>query len=599
MPFWPLTTLTASLYAGDAKKSLASDAGLRQAVERAVYSLKDSGDGSYRGVNPKQRLQVEFDQRATRLQHAQGNVSLRLSGYGYGERLRTPAEAKPAGTPQGVEYRRGELTEWYKNQSSGLEQGFTLEQRPGTARQGEPLIISLAVEGDLLPALASTGDAVLLESSGQTILRYDGLRSWDARGRAVAGRMEVRERQVRLVIEDQNAEYPLVVDPTWTQQQKLFASDGVFRDEFGYSVSVDGDTAVIGAINRTTVGNANGAAYVFVRSGTSWTQQAELLASDAAANDNFGWSVSVSGDTVVVGAPYHEVTDVGQGAAYVFVRSGITWTQQQELLASDEAANDNLGWSVSVDGDTAVVGAPDKTVGSNSEQGVAYVFVRSGTTWTQQQQLTASDGVANDDFGYSVSVNGDTAVIGDLQRNAAYVFVRSGTTWTQQQELTTSDGVHLSSVAVNGNIAVIGSPGTTVGTNSAQGSAYVFVRSGTTWTLQQELFASDGAMNNNFGWSVAISSGDTVVVGAPGASGVSEDGDTGAAYVFVQPPPAPDLTATKSDNVGGVTPYPNGWTWTITVANANSAGPATFGIGATILTDTLPAGSTVASSPAL
>jgi len=135
MPFWPLTTLTASLYAGDAKKSLASDAGLRQAVERAVYSLKDSGDGSYRGVNPKQRLQVEFDQRATRLQHAQGNVSLRLSGYGYGERLRTPAEAKPAGTPQGVEYRRGELTEWYKKPVERL--GAGLHAR-AASRHGAP-----------------------------------------------------------------------------------------------------------------------------------------------------------------------------------------------------------------------------------------------------------------------------------------------------------------------------------------------------------------------------------------------------------------------------------------------------------------------------
>jgi len=101
-----------------------------------------------------------------------------------------------------------------------------------------------------------------------------------------------------------------------------------------------GTRAVIGAINRTTVGNANGAPTCLCAAVQAGRNQAELLASDAAANDNFGWSVSVSGDTVVVGAPYHEVTDVGQGAAYVFVRSGITWTQQQELLASDEAAND-------------------------------------------------------------------------------------------------------------------------------------------------------------------------------------------------------------------------------------------------------------------
>ena len=147
---------------------------------------------------------------------------------------------------------------------------------------------------------------------------------------------------------------------------------------------------------------------MFVRSGATWSQQQELTASDGAATTNFGYSVSVSGDTAVIGASGKNSSN--QGAAYVFVRSGGAWTQQQELTASDGAAGDNFGYSVAVSGDTAVIGA----YGKNSNQGAAYVFVRSGGVWSQQQELTASDGAACDDFGHSVSVSGDTAVIGAI-----------------------------------------------------------------------------------------------------------------------------------------------------------------------------------------
>ena len=202
----------------------------------------------------------------------------------------------------------------------------------------------------------------------------------------------------------------------WSQQQELTASDGAANDYFGYSVSVSGDTAVIGAYGKIS---DQGAAYVFVRSSGVWSQQQKLTASDGAASDDFGYSVSVSGDTAVIGADGNNSL---QGAAYVFVRSSGVWSQQQELTASDGAANDYFGYSVSVSGDTAVIGA----YGKNSFQGAAYVFVRSSGVWSQQQELTASDGAANDYFGGSVSVSGDTAVIGASGKNsnqgAAYVF---------------------------------------------------------------------------------------------------------------------------------------------------------------------------------
>jgi len=148
----------------------------------------------------------------------------------------------------------------------------------------------------------------------------------------------------------------------------------------------------------------------------------KLTASDGAANDHFGDSVSLSGDTAVIGAPY---TDTSEGSAYVFVRSGTTWSQQAKLTANDGVAYDDFGDSVSLSGDTAVIGARgDDDLGTDS--GSAYVFVRSGTTWSQQAKLTASDGAYSDRFGYSVSVSGDTAVIGaygdDNFKGAAYVF---------------------------------------------------------------------------------------------------------------------------------------------------------------------------------
>src|ERR1022692_4890587 len=506
----------------------AADAGLRQAIERVVYRVEPSGQATYRAANPAQRLAVEFDARAARLQHAQGNVTFRLLGYGYGEHLRTPVEAKPAATDNRIEYRRGELTEWYVNEAPGLEQGFTLDRRPGTAQEGEPLVIAMAVEGGLRPALAAGGDAVLLESGGRTILRYGGLRSWDARGRTIASRLEVRERQVRLVVEDRDAEYPLVVDPIWTQEATLTASDGLAGDAFGVSVSVSGDTAVVGAdIKKIGLNTQQGEAYVFVRSGTTWTQQQTLPAPDGVAGNLFGFSVSVSGDTAVVGAPNQDEND-SPGAAYVFTRSGTTWTQQQKLTASDGSLVNEFGISVSVSGDTAVVGAFQQ-----QPVAAAYVFVRSGTTWTQQQKLTASDPVAGDAFGTSVSVSGDTAVVGANR-------------------------------------------------NNSQGAAYVFVRNGTTWTQQQKLTASDGVAGDFFGRSVSVDQG-TAVVGAQ-----AKNSAQGAAYVFRNTGSSgPDFLITKS-HVGNFTPGQVGATYTITVMNTGTASTA----GAVTVTDTVPVGLT-------
>ena len=149
---------------------------------------------------------------------------------------------------------------------------------------------------------------------------------------------------------------------------------------------------------------------MFTRTGTTWTQQAKLLASDGAAGDRFG-IVSLSGDTALIGAHYDDDNGIDSGSAYVFTRTGTTWTQQAKLLASDGAAGDHFGASVSLDGDTALIGA-HRMMTTELDSGSAYVFTRTGTTWTQQAKLLASDGAAGDWFGATVSLYGDTALIG-------------------------------------------------------------------------------------------------------------------------------------------------------------------------------------------
>jgi len=327
---------------------------------------------------------------------------------------------------------------------------------------------------------------------------------------------------------------------TWTEQAKLSASDGAAGDNFGNSVSISGDTAIVGARGNDDAGGSSGSAYVFVRSGTTWTQQAKLIASDASAFDNFGNFVSISGDTAIVASFGDDDAcpsnfSCNSGSAYIFVRSGTTWTEQAKLTASDDAFQDFFGNSVSISGDTAIVGS--RNFDANTSSGTAYVFVRSGTTWTEQAKLTASGATLLSGFGLFVSISGDTAIVGaasddDSFTGSAYVFTRSGTTWTEQTKLTASDAVAADffgdSVFILGDTAIVGAFGDgDAGFQS--GSAYVFTRSGTTWTEQAKLIASDDAALDHFGRSFSIS-GDTVIVGS---RNFDTGFNSGAAYVFL------------------------------------------------------------------
>lgn len=228
----------------------------------------------------------------------------------------------------------------------------------------------------------------------------------------------------------------------------------------------------------------NGAAWVWVRNGTDWSQEAKLLPNDGVIGDHFGYSVGISSNTIVVGAPGKQIgTNRGQGAVYVFLRSGTDWSQVQRLTASDGGdadllnnLGDQFGFSVSISSGSAIFGSPGKDIGSKIDQGAAYVFARQSGTWTEQQRLTPNDGARQDGFGWAVGINNRMAILAN--GITPYIFKRDGTGWVQRQKLTRSDVTRYDgfglSVGVSSVAAIAGAPFHKVGENFSQGAAYLF-----------------------------------------------------------------------------------------------------------------------------
>ncbi len=310
---------------------------------------------------------------------------------------------------------------------------------------------------------------------------------------------------------------------SWRLEASLLALDSTTYDQFGRSVAISGDTVVVGAPGNDHAGGFSGAAYVFVRSGSTWIQEARLVAADAEASDFFGGSVAISGNTILVGAPLDDNAEPNSGSAYVFTRSAGLWTQENKLIVEDGAAGDTFGNSVAISSDTAIIGAHFED-GSGVNSGAAYVFLHSGTVWTLQQTLTASDADGYDQFGESVAIWGDAVVVGasgndDVAANSgsAYVFVRNGSAWTESAKLSAPDPRGSAwfgqSVAIGETAVVVGAWGDN-GQDIDSGAAYVYADAGGTWGMEAMLIDAEGEAGDELGRSVAIS-GDTVVVGAP------------------------------------------------------------------------------------
>ncbi|NNE68049.1 MAG: hypothetical protein HKN33_15915 [Pyrinomonadaceae bacterium] len=327
------------------------------------------------------------------------------------------------------------------------------------------------------------------------------------------------------------------VGNSWVEEAKLIAEDDTeVNDMFGNSVSLSGDTLIVGTPESTVSGNPVGAAYIFTRTGSEWIDTARLVANDATVSDRFGFAVSIDGDVAAIGA----IGDAGfTGSVYIFRRSGSNWAEEDKLTASDAASSSRFGETVAIDNGYVVVGASRASNANGSEAGAAYVFSDDGTGWAEDQILLASDGGEDDNFGGSVAVHSDTIVIGatdvdDTANNegAAYVFTLSRGTWRQQDILrsTTPNANDRfgSAVAVDGNRAVVGSRSDD-DLGNFSGSVYEFTRTGSTWTQQDKFHAVDTGSGDGFGSAVALF-GDTIAASSP--SNDLRGPLSGSAYVF-------------------------------------------------------------------
>lgn len=328
---------------------------------------------------------------------------------------------------------------------------------------------------------------------------------------------------------------------SWVEQQKLTAPDGNMNDQFGIAVTISGETLAIGAPVDENAGNQNRGVYIFTRNGSVWTLEQKLSPNDGQNNDRFSGTVSLDGDSILVGASNQNLgTNRDQGAVYQFVRIGTNWSQQRKLIASDGAQDDFFGAAVALDDGVSIV-ASRADIGANIDQGAAYIF---DCGRAEQRQLLANDGAAFDQFGTTVAIDGDTVVVGapleedvnGVTQGAVYVFVRGGTGWIQQQKLKANplrnNAEFGHSLDISGNTIVVGAWKETVGTTDTQGAAYVFVRNGSNWTQQARLLANDGTFQDQFGAAVAIDD-ETIVVGAI-FDDVGANLNQGSVYVFTR-----------------------------------------------------------------
>ena len=344
------------------------------------------------------------------------------------------------------------------------------------------------------------------------------------------------------------------------QQWSLAAPNPGFQEQFGYSVAIDGTTAVIGARNADVdlgggVLQAAGAAFVYVYNGKTWVLQAKLVAKNASAGDTFGVSVAISGNRILVGATGVDLTDPGEkgdklknaGAAYIFTRTGSVWTQQAKLTAADPAEDDSFGSDVAIEQGTAVVAAETKSLSQLINLGAVYVFYNvGGKTWKEATKLLPSDPYFGDYFGSSVAIEGSRIAVGAIQTppvgesgpGKAYVFRRNNGTWVEEAILEAESGrkgdAFGSAVSLYSGTLVVGAPyadpNLDDGRITSAGAAYVFDRNGSTWKQREVLTASDAGVFNHFGGSLAIDRS-LIVVGAQGATQAGNS-RSGAVYVY-------------------------------------------------------------------
>ncbi len=565
---------------GDAAVARLREAGVYDALvatmTRDSYRIQrvDGGQSTdaraeYEALNRARDMRAAFTPSGVRV-HSNGDrkwqFGLELKTVGYGEDLQhltagavTAQDDRLEIRKQTVGRRSSDVVEWYVNTPAGLEHGFTLSSPPDRQRipvaAEDWLRLTLALSGDVRGEVSADRQGVRFrDDHGRHVASYDHLEVWDATGRKLPARMALRGHELSLEVDDRDARYPVVVDPLVWQEVDDVTGDLNAGDQAGFSVAISGNTAIVGAFHDNI---GKGRVFVFVRESASWSEpsyqwnlEAVLDPPGTKHTAQYGFSVAISGDTAIVGDPlgtFDPDFNPIPSAAYVWSRSGGAWKPEKRIEASDDQYNGRFGASVAISGETAVVGAPAwGPFVHNLFRGKAYVFGSNGG-WTEEAQLEPDDGQREDEFGTSVSVSGDTVIVGapkhdvvtgagtNENQGQAYAFVRTNGSWSPPSRLTGSGGTAFDyfgeSLGVSGNTAVVGAAGPI--DPPRIGLAYVFDRSGAAWNEQQILAADDGEPGATFGGAVAIAD-DTIVVGASHAD--SNAGPVhpkqGAVYTF-------------------------------------------------------------------
>jgi hypothetical protein len=525
----PAAVIGASTASSGGARSLAQLAsGVRDPIAAAV----GAADHAYwvrglRATNPAQHLSMSFSARGAEIRGEGADVRLSLLGAG---------RVAPVARRNRIVYGGAGVQEWYVNGPLGLEQGFTIDHAPGGSG---PVTLSQAVTGG---RLSDTRDGTVLLGHD---LRYDDLLVTDARGRSLPATLSVAGDRLRITIDATGARYPLRVDPT-VQEAELSPPSGTGPAAFGSSIAVAGDTIAVGdpQYDASGDGDAIGAVFVFEEHGSSWanaTPDAVLTASNGNAGAQLGYSVAISGNTIVSGAIGHSSSPAG-GSVYVFVEPSGGWatgSQTAELDLSTGQAGDNVGESVGISGNTVVAGAPyfgTTEPGAGGGTGAGAVWVEPSTGWAgsleQTAILTASDGALGDEMGMSVGISGDTVVAGapdrtptngQTEQGAAYVLTEPTAGWanmTQTAELTDSSPGsydHLGrAVAISGDTVLAGLPDHTDANGNSytqQGAIDVFSlpSPGATENQSAQIVPpSGGVQGEGLGASVALAGGAVV-----------------------------------------------------------------------------------------
>ena len=555
----------------------------------------DDRDGALLASSPHRRWRARFARDASTFtleaagEHA-WRAELSLERWGRGEDL-APAPQVSASHHEAtrLEHRRSHIiTEWFENKGAGIEHGFTLASPP-TQRGDERVVLELDVSG-LAPRRDERGQHIaLVDSLGATRLVYKDLVVWDARGDILDADLRADDDgHIEIAFDDTDAHYPITVDPTFVEQAKLEASNSGPMDEFSHALSLSGDVLIVGVPGNDNGAQDTGCAYIFSRDRggpNTWGKVKKINALDGATGDLFGSSVAISGQVAVVGAP----TDNGTGTAYVFGQnfSGPNgWGEITKLEPATLGAGDEFGASVSIAGDKLIVGAP-KDDASASDAGAAYIFSRDNggaDNWGQLQKLTSPAPSSNDACGAAVDITTQAAIVGapgadqpgKTDAGAAHLFAKDQggqDNWGHIKELAATqsggDDAFGASVTIDASTTIIGAPFHDAPDADA-GAVFVFDEDEGgqgNWGQVKRITAPTPTAQDHFGQAVDFSGG-LLAIGAPDAD--TGGSSSGAAYLFGQ-------------DVGG----PNGWSHLTTTAASDAQAGDRYGASLALDGDTL------------